>query len=716
MFPLYLDVFMTIWILLLTCLFIPLCGTAMWRPSLCPKGCHCDLMSHTHISSTATSLKTVDCTNSHLSKVPFNISFDTQAILLARNSIKPEDISNFPGIKGLVLLDLSSNHFYTLEDSRLVAPSLTHLLLEHDELDYLSNRIFTGVLQLQYLSIAHNKIEIIHSNTFDGLHQLLHLSLSHNRIFAVNPNWFQDLQALQKLDLTGNNIHVLWNQGLRFLTGLKTLVLTDNRLNHIYEEAFMGLLELKELFLDNNHLKEIPSSAFQYFPALDAVDLSGNHFKQLPTGSFVSVNVTRLRLSNIKELEFIDRHAFVSLPFLRVLDLTNNKALMFIHPDSFHDVTSLEQMFLQNSSLLTLESGIALSLPGLRLINVKGNKEIACDCTWTWIDAAAELEFGNNPYGDGLNNDNTTTTTSSSNNYNKTIPDNHSSLLPIVLSNGTNITSPTFLNSFNTTSSSSQINLSVVGKESAYCKFPKDLNGVKLSSFVISDNISSTCTPRLVPLLPVEYSTVLGEDVVFSCRGFGQPSPRVYWVSLEAEEKQDSNPGVPLIRTKQSGSHVSESFTLPHASDSNSNQSHGDRIISSTVIEMGKNVKIISTNLTSRVRADLSGTLRLDYVQGSDSGLYKCVVENSAGTAEHVIKLHVRTVLADVIIVHVSSSSITVTWKSAIYDHDFQLFYKPKESNDTYKIVDLRPYMRTYTGNVFLVTIIHSLKSPMKCS
>ena len=695
----------------------------MWRPSLCPKGCHCDLMSHTHITSTATSLKTVDCTNSHLSKVPVNISFDSQAILLARNSIKPEDISNFPGIKGLVLLDLSSNHFYTLEDSRLVAPLLTHLLLEHDELDYLSNRIFTGVLHLQYLSIAHNKIEIIHSNTFDGLHHLVYLSLSHNRIFAVNPNWFQDLQSLQKLDLTGNNIHVLWNQGLRFLTGLKTLVLTDNRLNHIYEEAFMGLLELKELFLDNNHLKEIPSLAFQYFPALDVIDLSGNHFKQLPTGSFVSVNVTRLRLSNIKELEFIDRHAFVSLPFLRVLDLTNNKALMFIHPDSFHDVTSLEQMFLQNSSLLTLESGIPQSLPGLRLINIKGNKGIACDCTWTWMGGdGVDLVDNFNEEGfyhlDNNNNNIKESNISNSNNrnsLNNSLSDNKSTLFPAALSNGTNATSPTSLNSFNTTSSNSQINLSVVGQKSAYCKFPKDVNGASLSSFIRSSNISTSCTPRIVPLLPVEYSTVLGEDVVFSCRGFGQPSPRVYWVSLEAE-KQDSNPGgFPLIRPRQSHTstssssasnraHVSEGFTLPHAIDSSGNQSHEERIISRSVDEMGKGVKIISTNLTSRVRADLSGTLRLDYAQGSDSGLYKCVVENSYGTAEHVIKLHVRTVLADVIIVHVSSSSITVTWKSAVYDHDFQLFYKPKGSNDTYKIVDLRPYMRTYTGNVFLVT------------
>ena len=679
MFPVYLDAFMTIWILLLTCLFIPRCGTAVWIPTVCPKGCHCDLMSHSHITPAATSsssLKTVDCTNSHLSKVPLDISYDTQAILLARNNIKPEDISNFPGIKGLVYLDLSSNHFYTLEDSRLVAPSLTHLFLEHDELDYLSNRIFTGVLHLQYLSIAQNKIEIIHSNTFDGLHQLHYLSLSHNRIFAVNPNWFQDLQSLQKLDLAGNNIHVLWNQGLRFLTGLKTLVLTDNRLNHIYEEAFMGLLELKELFLDNNHLQEIPFLAFQYFPALDIVDLSGNHFKQLPEGGFVSVNVTRLRLCNIKELEFIDRHAFVSLPFLRILELTNNKALMFIHPDSFHDVTSLEQMFLQNSSLLAFGSEIPLSLPGLKLINLKGNKGIACDCTWTWID------------GDNLRGG-----------YSNTQPDNNSSVLPIVFTNGTNITPPTFPNSFNTSSSSNQINLSVEGMESAHCKFPMDQNGVSLSLFITSNNISSTCIPRMVPLLPVEYNTVLGEDVMFSCRGYGQPSPRVYWVSLETGQ-QDSNTGAPLISTRQSGIHVSESFTLAHTIDINDNQSHGERIISPG---KGRGMKIISTNVTSRVRADMSGTLHLDYVQGSDSGLYKCVVENSAGTAEHVLKLHVRTVLADVVIVHVSSSSITVTWKSAVYDHDFQLFYKPKESNDTYKIVDLRPYMRTYTGNAHII-------------
>lgn len=662
------------------------------------------MTSHYHLPDDLppSPLKTVDCTNAHLAKVPVNISRETQAILLARNSIKPEDISNFPGVKDLVLLDLSSNHFYTLEESRLVAPSLTHLFLDRDELDYLSNRIFTGVLHLQFLSIADNKIEIIHSNTFDGLHQLQSLSLSHNRIFAVNPSWFQDLQSLVKLDLTGNNIHVLWNQGFRFLTGLKTMVLSNNRLNHIYDEAFMGLLELEELFLDSNHLKEIPSSAFQYFPYLEVLDLSGNHFKQLMERSFEAVNVSRIRLCNIKELEFIDRHAFVSLPYLSHLEMTNNRALMFIHREAFRGVTSLEQMFLQNCSLLTLEGGIAQSLPRLRLINLKGNGGINCDCTWSWLRG-----FVSDYISDSLSQDSRT---------------NSSSVVsPSVFSNSSssntniNITKTAWFITLNSSAiSARQSNLSVAGLDNAFCKFPGELNGVMLSSFIKSENLSTACVPRIVPLMPMELNTVLGEDVMLSCRGYGQPSPRVYWVSLESESKPTSpkansfplSTRPPLISTTT----IPDSLTLPaHTLDTFHNQSTetdaaAEAKINSPDRETG--VKIIPVNADSRIRVNPSGTLRLDYVQGNDSGLYKCVAENSLGRAEHLVKIHVRTVLADVVIVHVSSRSITVTWKSAVYDRDFQLFYKPKETNDTYKIVDLRPYMRTYTGTLCFWAIL----------
>ncbi len=689
------------------------------------------LMSHissvvaaTGNSSLPLPLKTVDCSNAHLAIVPVNISQDTQAILLARNFIKPEDISNFPGVKNLTLLDLSSNHFYTLEESRLVAPSLTHLILDHDELDYLSNRIFTGVLHLHFLSISHNKIEIIHSNTFDGLHQLHSLVLAHNRIFAVNPNWFLDLQDLGTLDLTGNNIHVLWNQGFRFLTGLKSLILKNNRLNHVYEDAFVGLLELEELYLQNNHLKIVPSLALQYFPTLNILDLSGNHFKQLATGSIVSVNVTTLKMNGVKELEFVDKHAFHTLPYLRTLELNHNKALMYIHLEAFHDVASLEQLFLRDASLLVLEHSVIEALPSLSLLDLTDNRGVHCDCTWGWLRGVQTP----------LSDNNSTLLDAGSN----------ASIIPTPFPNGTFSTYPGLLPTSPNTSSSvvGRMNLSVLGLQDAYCRLPGDLNGLMLSTFITLSDMSHSCAPRIVPLLPEELNTVLGEDVVFTCRGYGEPAPRVYWVTLESDslstskethlnlhprsrilpetEKQekagmpggepksktlsdttehtrDSHPRNPSL-APQSTAEADLTLAVNH-SQSNETQSAKDTIIAHS---FGKGAQIIQNSLTSRIRADSTGTLSLDYIQGADSGIYKCVAENEVARAEKTVKLRVRTVLADVIIVHVSSSSITVTWKSAVYDRDFQLFYKPKETNDTYKIVDLRPYMRSYTGRCWV--------------
>ncbi len=662
----HLNTVMKMWTILLASQFMLAGSFIPWNTSQCPKGCHCLHKAHFNLT-----LKTTDCANSHLSLVPADISLDTEAIILARNNIKPEDVSNFPGIQGLLVLDLSKNNFYTLENCKIVVPSLKYLVLEYDELDYLNDWIFSGVLHIQYLSVAYNKIEIIHEGAFSSLHQLLTLVMSHNRIFAINPGWFQDLESLTTLDLQGNNLHVLWNDGFRYLSKLETLILSDNRLNHVYDGAFVGLLELRNLFMDGNHLKSVPSAALQYFPSIQLLDLRGNFFRKLEENSFLSVNVSIIKMSNIKEMVIVDRHAFVMLPSLVELDMSNNRNLLFLHPEAFQNVPSLQKLHLHNCSLMTLQDEVVFSLPALSYLNLQSNKGITCDCTWKWLfngvpdymPQTANASLSNHPEA-----------------LNALQPRFHSTHLSLRNHRG----------------------LTIAGLSDLYCHSPKELNEVRFTSFLLSGNVSTVCQPNIVPLLPHDLRIVLGESMVMPCLAFGNPPPRIYWILPNpCNHRFDSD------KSQTSGISMSSVNSGPVASTDLPSVKEVNMSIQQCRLNPGSQL-----DSTGRIRVSDAGTLLIDYAAGSDSGIYTCMGENIAGKSKHIIDIHVQTVVANVIIVHVSESSVTVTWKTTVYDQTFQLFYRRHQSNGTYSIVDLRPYMRSYTGNAtFLWTMFFSTKS-----
>ncbi len=646
------NIVMKMWMVFIASQFMLAECFIPWNTSTCPKGCHCLLKTHFNLT-----LKTTDCTNSHLSLVPSDISLDTEAIILARNNIKPEDVSNFPGIQGLLFLDLSKNNFYTLENCKIVVPSLKYLVLEYDELDYLPDWIFSGVLHLQYLSVGFNKIEIIHEGAFSSLHHLLTMVISHNRIFAINPQWWQDLESLTKLDMQGNNLHVLWNNGFRFLSKLQVLILSENRLNHVYDGAFNGLFELRQLLLDSNHLKVVPSAALQYFPSLQLVDLGQNFFKKLVENSFLSINVSTIRISNIKELVIVDRHALVTLPSLIELNMSNNRNLLFIHPEAFQNVPSLRKLDLHNCSLMTLQDEVVFSLPALSYLNLQSNKGIRCDCTWKWL-------FNGVP--DYIPQTGNASLTTHPEALNVLQPRFHSTRLSL----------------------RNHRDLTIAGLSDLFCHSPRELNEVRFTSFLSSGNLSTVCQPSIVPLLPHDLRIVLGESMLMPCLAFGNPAPRIYWIlpkpckhRLNGDKIQTS--GNPMSSVN---SGLVPSTDLPSVKEVNISSQHCRLNPGSQLDSSGK------------IRVSDAGTLLIDYAAASDSGIYTCVGENIAGTSKHIIDIHVQTVVANVIIVHVSESSVTVTWKTTVYDQTFQLFYRRHQSNGTYSIVDLRPYMRTYTG------------------
>ncbi len=165
-----------------------------WRDVSCPLDCSCFYKTFPHTVSDS-SLRTIDCSDAGLRRVPSDLPISLQALILRGSKLPISVLGQIPG--NLTLLDLSYCQLYTLDYGLPIMPYIRYLNMEHNELDYIANRTFQTLHGLTRLSLAHNTIEMLHSDALCGLYQLSTLDLSHNRLFSLDTRWFAQLFKLE---------------------------------------------------------------------------------------------------------------------------------------------------------------------------------------------------------------------------------------------------------------------------------------------------------------------------------------------------------------------------------------------------------------------------------------------------------------------------------------------------------------------------------------
>ncbi len=580
-----------------------------WIPPLCPLVCTCSRTNNLYGGGLF--YNTVDCSNSNLHALPTNISSETEAIILGRNRLVLSKIKPLYKLPNLTVVDLSSNHLYTIETWPLNIPSIEFLSLARNDINFLPNRTFAAMINLKSLTVSHNSIEIIHTDGLCGLKKLRELEMSSNRIYEVNWRWFRELSSLEILDLSDNNIHTLRDTDFGNLVKLKTLELSNNHLKYIHDHCFKGLENLQELYLQDNHLKELPRTPMREFAGISVVDVSNNHIQSLLTNTLNNINVSTLRINRMTGLHLIEKHAFNNLPHLLTLELSDNKGLLYIDREAAIGLPKLQTLMVQNNNLSSLEEELVGALPSLKEIHLYGNPFV-CDCAtyWMWRETAYQVR-----------------------------------------------------------------NITLIDADKVTCVAPSGFKDVSVTSPALRD-IPHTCPPRILNLFHTVYNTVLGDQVQIDCRAVGIPRPQIDWL-LPSHKSGIINDDVTLLK----------SGTLADA--------------------------------TGRVIVTSTGTLYIDYIQGIDHGQYTCLASNPKGRDERTMRLHVKNMLANVIIIRITENSITVTWKSTQYTHDYQILYKQGHTNHTYKIINIKPYMRSYTASElnpetdyeFCIAVRHNMKS-----
>lgn len=369
--------------LLTVCLVLAACRCSLAIP-FCPAQCVCETRPWYTPQSVYHQAKTVDCNELHLSRIPWNISVDTQVLLLQSNNIS-RVTSELQSLVNLTELDLSQNHFTQIKNVGLSnLTQLVTLYLEENQIKELPDLCVKDLVNLEELYINHNQISSIGPNAFSGLGNLLRLHLNSNKLVAIDSHWFEALPNLEILMIGENPILGLQDMNFHPLSKLHSLVLAGMGLREIPEGAFQGLEYLESLSFFDNKLTAVPRKALRVLPSLKFLDLNKNPIARIQEGDFRDFpHLEELSLNNMEELVSVEKSAFSNLAQMAKLELYNNPHLFFIDRAAFVNMRSLRTLLLHNNDLTLLPREILSAFPSLDEISLHSNP-LRCDCLANW--------------------------------------------------------------------------------------------------------------------------------------------------------------------------------------------------------------------------------------------------------------------------------------------------------------------------------------------
>ncbi|XP_053564672.1 transforming growth factor beta activator LRRC32 [Bombina bombina] len=310
-------------------------------------------------------------------------------------------------------LDLSRNSLYTDMTGHFLeeAPSLQYLLLPDNSITMITPNTFHGSPLLKEVDLHNNIVMDIEDGSFEHLKYLTKLNLAMNSISCVSDF---NLRQLHSLNLSKNSIEMFYTSDSDEEFKLEYLDLSDNKLFRfpvLPRVNNLVSIDLSQNFIhfgaetsqdDNEWLNdpfqmEIESEKMKnastvILPKLTYLDLSYNEIKYIPEDFFITL--PSLRFLNLSRncLEVFSVDQTVTLNSLVILDLSGNTLRnISLSPTSFY---SLQQLYLQNNLLQTLESTIFQGLRSILTIDLQNNNISLCSPSLGIVKQRTEEEDG----------------------------------------------------------------------------------------------------------------------------------------------------------------------------------------------------------------------------------------------------------------------------------------------------------------------------------
>ena len=300
------------------------------------------------------------------------------------NNITLQVLWKFNSTLSQLTIQYQSNLQRIEDDSFIWTPNLVTLNLNNNEINYLAQYAFNGLIALQELNLASNDLKVVPSDAlgvFRKSASLQYLDLRSNSIsFNIANDAFSVISAsLSMLKLSAKLY--LPSQSIKWITKLQ-------KLNHLYLESigpatFQKLSTVSTLLnlqkLDINSFMIYFSPCFCY-PNLESLTMDNNFMRNFPADLALH-KCTNLRVlsmscfqSDTNSLD--EKHLNITFPFMHTLKIIQNK-MTSVKLILSIKAPKLKILDISSNSIKVIDIEIGQKFPNLTHLNISDNAVVS---------------------------------------------------------------------------------------------------------------------------------------------------------------------------------------------------------------------------------------------------------------------------------------------------------------------------------------------------
>ena len=308
-----------------------------------------------------------------LDLVVFKDSINLEILDMGINPLTQLTNTNKIKFPSLQILGLFSSLLANLDSNVINAfPNIMAFNIQNDnQLSPLKTNQLSAWKKLKYLYITTKNQISLSKGIFNGMNSLEYLSIRGSNIKTIEVHTLLALPNVNIVDFTNNALTSF--EYLQIPNKLTQLFLSGNKMNYFRLSKTMGYL--RYLYLDNNLFRSFKSMDFKFLANITVLSLSNNPLaypNELPSQFEYLVNLQQVYLTNLS-LSSIDSNLFKKNTNLNSIDLSNNK-ITVISYDALSHLKGLTSLDVYNNQISILDNRTFIGLNNFSSLNFQNNR------------------------------------------------------------------------------------------------------------------------------------------------------------------------------------------------------------------------------------------------------------------------------------------------------------------------------------------------------